>query len=65
MKVYRVEQVAEILQASPRHVQRLIRLGRLQATAIGAGKTNNYRISRADLEAFIDERIHPSNSGGG
>jgi len=65
MKVYRVEQVAEILQASPRHVQRLIRLGRLQATDIGAGKTKNYRISRADLEAFIDERRQPSNSGGG
>lgn len=50
-----VEQVAEELQVSQETVRRWIRGGSLNATALGGTKLG-YRISRADLEAFVQLR---------
>ncbi|MCI4066618.1 helix-turn-helix domain-containing protein [Micromonospora sp. R77] len=46
--VYSVEQVAELLSLHPRTVRGYIRAGRLPAVRIG----KQYRIARADLDAF-------------
>jgi len=60
----RIRQVADRLQVSVSTVRRLIGAGRLAVVNIGSGTYKIYRVPVADLEAFIDERKQPSNSGG-
>jgi excisionase family DNA binding protein len=48
-QVYTTEEVAEILKTSQRTVQRLIRLGRLNAHRVGRG----YRVLDRDLQKLF------------
>lgn len=52
-EVYTVQEVAQNLKVSERTVRNWIESGELPAFPIGK---RGYRISRADLQAFIDER---------
>jgi len=47
------QEIAEVLKVHPATVRRWIRAGRLKAIRPG---TRNYRVARADFEAFIKER---------
>lgn len=47
------QEIAEILKVHPASVRRWIQAGRLKAIRPG---TRNYRVARADFEAFIKER---------
>lgn len=48
-----VEQVAAEMQVSEKTVYSWIRAKRLRATNIGTRRKANYRVLRADLDAFI------------
>ncbi len=52
-EVYTVQEVAQNLKVSERTVRNWIESGELPAFPIGK---RGYRISKADLQAFIDER---------
>jgi len=52
-KILLVPEVAEILRCSTRHVRNLIRSGSIKAFSVGSGDRASYRISEADLNAFI------------
>lgn len=52
-EVYTVQEVAQNLKVSERTVRNWIDRGELPAFPIGK---RGYRISKADLQAFIDER---------
>lgn len=54
LKFYSVAEVATILSVSRRTVSRFIDAGELPARKIGKA----WRISNADLEAFISSRKH-------
>jgi excisionase family DNA binding protein len=64
-KLLTVAQVAEVIQAHPRTVQRWIREGRLPARRLG-GQKLGYRIAESDLEDFLkgDQGQRESESGG-
>ena len=53
-----IPEVAELLKVHPRTVRRWIKAGKLKATALpGRGSVGvEYRISEADLQAFLDAR---------
>ena len=51
-----VEQVAKQLKVTTKQVYKLIQDGRLVATDIGGGGRSTYRISRADLNIFLQSR---------
>jgi excisionase family DNA binding protein len=51
-----VEQVAEELQVHKNRVYSWIQAGELSAIDIGRRSKHNYRISRADLDAFKQAR---------
>lgn len=51
-----VEQVAREMQVHKTRVYSWIQDGDLPAIDIGRGSKHNYRISRADLDAFKQER---------
>ncbi|QLQ40459.2 helix-turn-helix domain-containing protein [Micromonospora robiginosa] len=53
--MYSVDRVAEVLGLHPRTVRGYIRAGRLRATRIG----KQYRIARADLDAFTGRPAPP------
>ena len=55
-ELYSVEKVAERLGLHVRTVRNYVRDGRLKATRIG----KQYRIARADLEAFTGHPVGPS-----
>lgn len=55
-ELYSVEKVAERLGLHVRTVRNYVRDGRLKATRIG----KQYRIARADLEAFTGHPVAPS-----
>lgn len=48
MKLYTLQEAAEILKVTPRSIHRFIRDGRLEARKIG-----RWRISQAAIEKFI------------
>jgi excisionase family DNA binding protein len=52
-EVYTVQEIAQNLKVSERTVRNWIESGELPAFPIGK---RGYRISKADLQAFIDER---------
>ncbi len=52
-EVYTVQEVAQRLRVSERTVRNWIESGELPAFPIGK---RGYRISKADLQAFVDER---------
>jgi excisionase family DNA binding protein len=52
-EVYTVQEVAQNLKVSERTVRNWIESGELPAFPIGK---RGYRISKADLQTFIDER---------
>ena len=52
MTYYTPQEVAEILKVHRRSITRWIREGRLIAVRVG----QQYRISKQDLEKFLDER---------
>jgi excisionase family DNA binding protein len=52
-EVYTVQEVAQNLKVSERTVRNWIESGELPAFPIGK---RGYRISKADLQVFIDER---------
>ena len=56
-ELYSVDQVAERLRLHVRTVRNYVRDGRLKATRIG----KQYRIARADLEAFTGHPVPPSD----
>ena len=56
-EVYTVQEVAQNLKVSERTVRNWIESGELPAFPIGK---RGYRISKADLQAFIDERKKPN-----
>ena len=49
-KIYRVEEVAEILKCSPRHIYEQIKLKKLHAIRIG----HAVRVSESSLESYIN-----------
>jgi excisionase family DNA binding protein len=51
-----VDQVAKQLQVTTKQVYKLIQDGRLVATNIGGEGRGTYRISRADLNNFLQSR---------
>ncbi len=55
-KALTVEQVAQELQVHKNRVYSWIQSGELTAIDIGRRGKHNYRISRADLEAFKEAR---------
>lgn len=52
----KVGEVAATLQISPMQVHSLITDGELRATNVGRGGKKYWRVSRSDLQAFLDER---------
>lgn len=56
MHLLTVIEAAELLNCSRRHVGRMIELGRLKATDIGLASRKEYRISRQDIFALLDEK---------
>ena len=52
-KIFLTDEAAEILRCSTRHVRNLIRSGSIKAFSVGSGVRASYRISEADLNAFI------------
>jgi excisionase family DNA binding protein len=55
--LFSIDEVAERLQLHVKTVRKFVRDGRLKATRVG----KQYRISRADLEAFTGSPASPSN----
>jgi excisionase family DNA binding protein len=53
LELYSIEQVAELLALHARTVRNYVRAGRLKAVRIG----KQYRIARADLEAFTGQPL--------
>ncbi|MFG3437671.1 helix-turn-helix domain-containing protein [Nonomuraea sp. NPDC047897] len=58
---YSVDQVAELLDLHVRTVRSYVRDGKLKATRIG----KQYRVTRADLEAFLGRPVSPPTATGG
>ena len=54
MTLYTVQEAADILGISRRHVDRLIRAGQLRASHV---TPRTWRIRAEDLEAFVASRI--------
>lgn len=53
--VYTVLEAARALGVSESHTRRLIAAGLLKAANVGLGEHRRWRISRADLDAFLAE----------
>lgn len=54
--MYTVEEVAQLLNCSESNVRNLIRKGDLVETPIGASGEAGKRVTKANLEAFIEKR---------
>lgn len=59
MKIYTIEQVAEILQVSDRTVYKLVNEGELRAKKVG----NMFRISERALQEFMED-VSPAERDG-
>lgn len=56
MKVYTIEEVAEVLKVHDRTVRRYIKAGDLKAVNLGSAGQPNWRIQEDDLMAFLESR---------
>lgn len=55
---YRIAEVSKMIQCSPKHIQILIREGRLKAVNTGKGPDHpRWLILRADLMAFLEPHV--------
>lgn len=52
---YSPKKAAEILSVNREHILRLINSGKLPASNVGTGHRNVYRISKQDLDNFINQ----------
>lgn len=56
MKVYTIEEVAEVLKVHDRTVRRYIKAGDLKAVNLGSVSQPNWRVQEDDLMAFLESR---------
>lgn len=56
MSVLTLQQVADELQVSERTINRYVAQGLIPVIDVGAGTYRKLRVTRADLDAFIEAR---------
>lgn len=55
MEYYTLEEVAKELRVNPRTIMRWLKNGSLKGYKLGAGKTSLLRISKAEVNKFLEK----------